>query len=95
MILKAKYVPLCLALTIPSLLLYIGFQCAYEGDSCYCHGKVRFGLPPVWSGLINVDGKVECKEESFGPLNGINKIESREGLLRECVCIPTSKSNPI
>ncbi|CAK0860547.1 unnamed protein product [Prorocentrum cordatum] len=40
-------------------------QCAWEGESCECHGQVRFGVNGSWSELRHAGGQTDCSTQAF------------------------------
>jgi len=53
--------------------------CAWEGETCNCHGRVRYGHHGRYN-FRNVNGNIGCNNNNFGdPLVGTRK---------ECVCFP-------
>jgi len=51
----------------------LGYRCADEGDTCYCHGGVTYGARGFYDSAI-VHGSILCSSDNFGdPVPGITK----------------------
>ena len=58
-------------------------HCAWEGETCHCHGAVRFGRNDVYETRVS-EKSLPCTDEEFGdPLVGVRKL---------CECKP--KASP-
>mmetsp|Transcript_16575 Transcript_16575/g.29004 ORF Transcript_16575/g.29004 Transcript_16575/m.29004 type:complete len:727 (-) Transcript_16575:32-2212(-) len=89
-----------LILPFSSQVLVQGVECAKEGETCRCNGKIYFGkrfingkdgdvttlvhMENLVHKEMETSNSVTCSEEEFGALEG--------GEAKHCICKPTEKS---